>query len=164
MRLSARSIAAPLSAVVLLGSEPFAAAQEQSAPAPVAAPAPAPAGATQPAPPPSEEPHGYRTAAFIGLGVAAVAFGFSAAYGADALSKRNDARGSCPGASVCATQQGVNRWNDAETSAGISTLSFLIGCAGLLEAAVFWFTPAPASLTDAHVGVGPGGVRLSGRW
>lgn len=156
MRASSRPIAATLSALVLLGSEPFAAAQEQQA-------APAPAAATQSAPSPSEEPHGYKTAAFIGLGVAAVAFGFSAVYGVDAISKRNDARSVCPGA-TCATQQGVDRWNDAETSAGISTLSFLIGCAGVIEAAVFWFTPAPASSTSTQVGVGPGGIRLSGRW
>jgi hypothetical protein len=65
---------------------------------------------------------------------------------------------------VCASQAGVDKWNDAETAAGISTLSFLIGCAGLLEAAVFWFTPAPATSSTTQVGVGPSGIRLTGRW
>jgi hypothetical protein len=159
MKLSSCSVAAPVAAVLLLGSEPRAAAQEQSAPAP----APAPSGATQPSPA-YGEPHGYETAAFISLGVAAVAFGFSAAFGADALSKRNDARGVCPGSSVCTTQAGVDKWNDAETAAGISTISFLIGCAGLVEAAVFWFTPAPTASSTTQVGVGPSGIRLTGRW
>lgn len=112
----------------------------------------------------SEDPHAYRTAAVVGGVVAIAGFGFSGALGAVALSKKNDARAVCPGANVCPTQEGVQRWHDADTVAGFSTIAFLVGCAGALEAAVFWFTPSPKSTTSTQIGVGPGTVSLSGRW
>jgi hypothetical protein len=101
-------------------------------------------------------------AALVGVGVGVVGFGLSAIYEADAISKKNSAQSVCPGSLYCATQEGVNRWSSAETSASVATFAFVVGCAGILEAAVFWFVPTSRSNDSVQVGVGPSGIRLRG--
>jgi hypothetical protein len=120
-----------------------------------------------PAAPDSKESQGLdsqQIAALVGLGVGVVGFGFGTAYGISAVSRKSDAQSVCPGSLQCATPEGVSKWHDAEWAASTSTFMFVIGCAGLLEAAVFWFTPSSKSATNTQVGFGPGSVRVQGTW
>jgi hypothetical protein len=105
-----------------------------------------------------------KIAALVGLGVGVVGFGVSAGYGIATIAKKNDAQQVCPTLGTCPTQEGVNRWNDADNAGTISTFAFVIGCAGLLEAAVLWFIPGPRDGATTQVGLGPGSVRVSGSW
>jgi hypothetical protein len=148
-------------------------AEAADPPATAVEPPPPAAGATGQTPsspsmaPDNKESHGLSSqqiAAIIGLGVGVVGLGFSAGYGISAVSKKNDAQSVCPGSLQCATAEGVSRWHDAEWAASASTLAFVIGCAGIIEAAVFWFTPSSKSTTTTQVGFGPGMLRVQGTW
>jgi len=124
-----------------------------------------------PVPPPTVAPQradsglgAQKTAALVGLGVGVVGFGVSMGYGIATIAKKNDAQQVCPTLGMCPTQDGVNRWNDADNAGTISTLAFVIGCAGFLEAAVLWFMPGARDGATTQVGLGPGSVRVSGSW
>jgi hypothetical protein len=103
-----------------------------------------------------------RIAAIVSAGVGLAALALSATYGLMAMSKRDDARSTCPG-SQCTTQAGMNKWNDATAASNVSTVAFIVGCSGVIEAAVLWFGPQPGSV-GTRVGVGPSGIRLQGTW
>jgi hypothetical protein len=123
----------------------------------------------QPAGPPSQASakdgrglSGEKIAALVGGGVAIAGFAFSTAFALVANSEKTDAQQVCPGSTRCPTQEGVDKWHRADVAANASTLAFVIGCAGAVEAAVFWFLPD--SKTTTQVGVGPGVIRIRGTW
>lgn len=121
------------------------------------------------APTPSSQPAGSQgmsgrtIATLVGVGVAVVGVGLGTAFGIDALSKKSSAQSACPGATLCATQDGVNKWSSAQSAANISTLMFVVGGLGALEAAIFWFTPDPDA-KSTQVGLAPGMIQLKGAW
>jgi hypothetical protein len=102
-----------------------------------------------------------KIAALVGGGVAIAGFAFSTAFALVANSEKSDAQRVCPGSTQCATQEGVDKWHRADVAANGSTLAFVIGCAGALEAAVFWLLP---DSKRTRVGVGPGVIRIRGTW
>jgi hypothetical protein len=134
-----------------------------------AGPAPAVAQASKPTDG-GQGSDAHKTAAFIGVGFAVAGLIGGTTYGVLAISRKNDAHGVCPGSSVCATPEGVSKWSSAQSAANISTLLFVVGGLGALEAAIFWFTPSAGSAgsgaggTSTQVGIGPGGLQLKGAW
>lgn len=134
---------------------------------PPATPVEKPPPNAEPVPPATPVPAGgtgtQKTLALVtgALGIAGVAIGATA--GLIAIGKKNDAQATCP--DECATQQGVNDWNDAKTVANISTVGFIVGGVGLAGAAALWFTaPSSGDEPKAQVGLGPGVVRVMGVW
>jgi hypothetical protein len=97
-----------------------------------------------------------------GVGVTALAVGIG--YGVEAQSLHDDASKACPG--TCATQRGVELWNQAISSGNVATIGFIVGGVALAGGAVLWLT-APAShpaTEGTRVGFGPGNVVVKGVW
>jgi hypothetical protein len=102
--------------------------------------------------------------ALVAGGVGIVGLGVGGAFGLAAMSQKNDANSACPNA--CATQDGVNKWSSAGSSARIADIGFIAGGLGLLGGAVLWFT-APngsASGSGTQVAFGLGGLQAMGTW
>jgi hypothetical protein len=100
-----------------------------------------------------------------GVGVAGLAVG--SVFGLRALSKRNDARKSCP--DLCTDENGVSQWNDAKRAGTVSTVAFAIGGAGVAGALILWLTARPESSEVAagrqpQVTVGLGNIGMRGQW
>jgi hypothetical protein len=139
---------------------------------PVAAPAAPPPSVGEPpgsaSPASSSETGGTRLgptkiAAIAAAGVGVVGIGVGTAFGLIAISKKNDADTVCPG--QCATQAGVDKWNDAKSAAQISDIAFVVGGVGLAAGAILWFAiKSPSDDAGPHVGIGPGHLELRGTW
>jgi hypothetical protein len=125
----------------------------------------------QPPPPPLLEPvapssglGAQKVVAIVAAGVGVVGVAVGSIFGAMAFSKKNDAQSVCPG--DCPDQSGINKWNDAKSTAQISDVAFVIGGVGLVGGAVLWFTaksPSSEGLS-AQVRFGPGSVQVNGAW
>lgn len=86
-------------------------------------------------------------------------------FGLDALSKRNAAREVCP--NTCSSTAGSALWSSAGRSADVSTVTFVLGAAGLAAGTLLWIYSEPPRNSAApavHVGFGPGEVEVAGRW
>jgi len=133
---------------------------------PAAGPAAAPLSSTPDGPPPSSPSRlgTQKILALVAGGVGVVGLGIGAIFGLQALSKKNDAQNACP--NVCSDQQGADRWSDAKSAAGVSTVAFVVGGVALAGAAALWFTAKPesASAPSAQVGLGLGTIQLKGTW
>ncbi|MEJ7729010.1 MAG: tetratricopeptide repeat protein [Polyangiaceae bacterium] len=103
---------------------------------PVAPPDPA---ADQPPPEPSGSGSTQRVLAVITLGVGAVGVGMGTVFGLRAVSKADEARQRCPGG-ICADPQDVALESEGNQAADISTVSFIVGGAGLVGGLVLWLT------------------------
>ena len=118
--------------------------------------------------PAGESPSGHlgsqRMLAIAGAGVGIIGLGLGIGFGLDARSKHDDAVQACPG--QCADQHGVNLWNQAQSAGNVSTVTFIVGAAGLAGAAALWFTAKPESTSGSgtKVGLGPGTLQLRGSW
>ncbi len=168
MRRHFTCLVGPLGAVLLLAPSTAQAADPVT---PSSAPTTEPPSSYAPAVPPAPQQtsassgrSSERLAALVGLGVGVVGVGFGVAYGIATIAKKNDAQQVCPTQVVCTTQDGVNKWNDADSSGSISTFAFVVGAIGLLEAAVFWWLPTGPDASSPQVAVGPGGLRVRGTW
>ena len=96
-----------------------------------------------------------------GLGIAGVAVG--AVFGADALSKRDEAEKVCPDA--CADSRGVERWHDAKTTGNRATVAFAVGGALLAGAGLLWLTaPGDPATRHLELGLGAGTVSMRSQW
>jgi hypothetical protein len=116
--------------------------------------------------PVSEHRLGKARIVALGLGgVGVVATGVGVAYGVIAMSRKNDANNVCP-EEQCNDQPGVNAWNRAHSAGNISTGAFIIGAAGIASGIAVWFLAKPAADGDrsTQISLGPGGLRLEGRW
>ena len=100
--------------------------------------------------------------ALVAGGVGAVGLGLGTAFGVMAMSLKNDAQSACP--NQCPTQDGVNKWSTAGTSAKIADVGFIIGGVGLVGGAVLWFTAPSGSAAGTQVGLGPGVLQVKGTW
>ncbi len=160
------SLAAPIAAVVLSVHGMAWADPPPPTSAPTTQPQPVYAPDVPPAPsqPAASTLSTEKVAALVGLGVGVLGVGFGVGYGIATLSKKNDAQQVCPTQVVCATQDGVNKWSDADTNGTLSTFAFVIGGLGLLEAAVLWWLPTGSDPVSTQVGLGPGGLRVRGTW
>ncbi len=135
--------------------------------APKQAPTPQTVSGTPPPAMPEEKGPGMGTQKVLAIvtgSVGVVGLGLGTAFGVMAMSKKSDAQNACP-ANPCPTQDGVNKWSSAGSSATISTIGFIVGGVGIAGAAVLWFT-APRSSSGAvtQVGIGPGSLQLRGTW
>jgi hypothetical protein len=105
-----------------------------------------------------------KTAALVvvGVGVAGVVVG--SIFGLKSISKHNEAAIECD--PDCWDQTGMDLKADAKSAGNISTGAFVVGAAGLVGAAVLWFTAGSDTSTASapRVGIGPGGVLLKGVW
>jgi hypothetical protein len=117
---------------------------------------PAPAEASRPAP---GSEHGPPWAAIgaASVGVAGLlvmtGFGLSAA---SANGDSEDRRGPCEAGSGAACAEGAALREDASAAAGVATVGFAVGVAGLVTGAVLWALhggePAPATVTTSRQG------------
>jgi hypothetical protein len=143
----------------------------QAIAAPRAAPA-APLTIAKPAamepnsPPPGARPSlgRARTLALVLGGVGVAAIGVGALYGSIAMSRKAEAQAACPG--QCADQDGVNKWDGAFSAGNISTGAFVVGAAAIASGAFVWWRARPAAngVPETQVSLGPGGLRVLGRW
>jgi hypothetical protein len=134
-----------------------------------APPAPAQSSASAPAPepPPAVDAGGglgtQKILALVAGGIGVVGVGVGTVFGLMAISKKTDAQNACPG--ECATQDGVNKWNDMLATGNISTIGFVVGGVGLVGGAVLWLTaPGAQGGPRAQVGFGPGALQVRGTW
>jgi hypothetical protein len=95
-----------------------------------------------------------------GLGVAGL--GVGTAFGLIAMSQKNDAQSACP--NTCATQDGVNKWSSAGSSARIADIGFIVGGVGVAGGAILWLTAPNGSPPGTQLGLGLGGVQVKGTW
>jgi hypothetical protein len=96
------------------------------------------------------------------LGVAGIASG--TLFGLKSQSKHEQSDQHCSG-NVCRDNEGVTLMEDARRAGTVSTVSFIVGGVGLGAAAVLWFArPFGAETPAVEVGLGPGAVRVAGRW
>jgi hypothetical protein len=120
--------------------------------------------AEQPPRPAAKRDLGKTKGAAIALGVGVAATGVGVAYGFIAMSRRDEASSICP--SACPEMKGVKEWNDARSAGNIATGAFIIGAAGLATGVVVWLLakPAPDGAPGTQISLGPGGIRVAGRW
>jgi hypothetical protein len=151
--------------VVTIGAAPL--------PAPVSVPASTAPTPMPAAPPPEDTGSSWstqKTLAIVAGGVGVVGLGLGTVFGLMASSKWSSAQSDCgSGCGASAPAQGEK--SDATTDATVSTVGFVVGGAGMVGAAVLWFTApsgrgAPATGTRVKViptvGAGNGGVLVSG--
>jgi hypothetical protein len=149
-------------AVALGGSDAPAAAAAVPAAAPVAMTTPAPA-----APPAADQGesswNGQKTAAVVIGSVGVVGVVLGAVFGASAFSKWSSAKTAC-GTACGPDDPAQSLKNDASSAATLSTVTFAVGGAALVGAAVLWFTaPSGAQVQVAPtVGAGATGITLRG--
>jgi hypothetical protein len=100
--------------------------------------------------------------AIVAAGAGVVGVGVGSVFGLMTLSKKSDAQAVCP--SLCATDEGVSKWNDAKSAATVSTVAFVVGAVGLAGGAALWFTARSEASTgqSAQLGIGPGTIELKG--
>jgi hypothetical protein len=103
-----------------------------------------------------------RVLALIAGGLGVVGLGIGTAFGVMALSEKTDANSVCP--NQCTSQDGVNKWNDATSKGNVSTIAFVAGGAGVVAAAVLWFTASSTGGSRTQVGFGPGEIQVRGAW
>jgi hypothetical protein len=103
-----------------------------------------------------------RISAIVSTGVGFVGIGLGTGFGVSAVSRKHSAQELCP-AEHCPTQEGVNRWDDARTSANLATAAFIIGAVGVAGGALLWFTDS-APKQGVQVGVGPNSLQFKGTW
>jgi serine/threonine-protein kinase len=138
-------------------------------PAPPAATPPAalvtPNGTATPAGASAQSSFGTQRTLAIGagvIGVAGVALG--TVFGLKSKSKHDEADGQCNG-STC-SGDGVQLRDQAISAGNLSTVSFVVGAAGLAGGALLWFTASPAKPEEptTQVGLGFGRLLVSGRF
>lgn len=96
------------------------------------------------------------------LGVAAI--GTGAVFGLRSLSKHRESDEHC-GSTTCRDAKGVTLMEDARTAGDVSTVAFIIGGVACGAAAVLWFAPPfGKGATAPQIGLGPGAIRVAGRW
>ncbi len=105
-----------------------------------------------------------RILAIVAGSVGLVGGGIGTAFGVMAASKKSTAERACP-SNPCMTPDGVAKWGDAESTGNISTIGFIVGGAGVVGAALLWFTaPRSSARASAQVGVGAGALEVRGTW
>ncbi|WP_437727330.1 hypothetical protein [Sorangium sp. So ce861] len=160
----------PASGTVTVTVPPLAAAP----PPPGARPAaPAGAAAAQAAPPARPAPReaagmpAQRLAAIIAAGAGVVGIGVSVGLGFGARARVEEAAPYCDGDTCDDT--GIAIRGDAIDLAQAGTVVFLVGAAAVAAGGILWFTtPSPAANAAGrpavHVGLGPTGLSLGGRF
>jgi hypothetical protein len=103
-----------------------------------------------------------RVLALVAGGVGVVGLGIGAVLGLAASSKKSDAQRACP--DVCATEDGVSKWNSAISTAQAADVMFVVGGVGLAGGAVLWFTAKRPAVgpPSAQVGFGLGSLHVKG--
>jgi serine/threonine-protein kinase len=76
-----------------------------------------------------------RTLGFVGLAVGVIGVGIGTYFGIDAINKKNEANAGGCGDTTCPTPHGIDLYNQAGTSAAVSTISFGVGIVGLAAGA-----------------------------
>jgi hypothetical protein len=135
----------------------------------VALPAPATTVAT-PLPPTADitstPAHRDHLASFIAFGVGGAGLALGAVTGALALGKHSTLSNECPGG-TCSTTSAHSDLDNYHTQAGLSTVGFIVGGAGIAAGVILWFV-APssprASTGSVSPYVGPGSVGVTGRF
>ncbi|MBN1609514.1 MAG: hypothetical protein JW940_22980 [Polyangiaceae bacterium] len=100
---------------------------------------------------------------FAGVGVAGLAVGTIS--GLVSMSKHDEAAKHCDG-SACRDTEGVELKDDARLAGNISTVSFIVGAAGLAAGTTFWLMAnhESAAPTQARVSIGPRSIAVQGSW
>jgi hypothetical protein len=154
-------------------SIPDLAVEQPAAAAPIATPppaaqtpassSPAPAAVPQAASAPSKSSLGTHRALAIGAGaVGTVGVVLGTVFGLKSKSKHDDAASHCNG-STCSDAAGVALRSDAISAGNLSTVSFVVGAAGLVGGALLWFTASPTTEEPTEkVGLGFGSVVVRG--
>jgi hypothetical protein len=127
-----------------------------------AAPAPAAATAIPIVVAPAQSSFGTQRTLAIGAGVVGVAgVALGTVFGLKSKSKHDEAASHCSG-STCSDTDGVSLRSDAISAGNLSTVSFVVGAAGLVGGALLWFTAAPSKESATQVGLGFGRIVVGG--
>jgi hypothetical protein len=146
-------------------------AAEPPPPPPAPPPASPPPVVLKPAPPARETPEsppsgwsGRKTLALAAMGVGVAGLVVGSVFGMQAIGKNNDsnADGHCDPTGCDA--QGKQLRNDALDAASTSTVAFGVGLAALAGGVVLWVTAPSPQHAAAQLMVGPGDLRIAGRW
>ncbi len=97
-------------------------------------------------------------------GVGLVALIVGAAFGVDAIVKRNDSNdGPCNAADFC-DANGLRLRADAMRSGVVSTATLFAGAAAASSGIALFFTAPTPGRPQIGLGAGPAAMRLTGRW
>ena len=137
-----------------LSVEPVAAAPAAAAP---------PVAPTPSSPAPAHSAGGTQRTLAIGAGaVGVVGVVLGTVFGLKSKSKHDAAASHCNG-STCFDPEGVTLRSDAVSAGNVSTVSFVVGAAGLVGGTLLWFTASPAKQEPtARLGLGFGRFVVSG--
>ena len=112
---------------------------------------------------PSSGPSTQRIVSYVALGLGAVGVGVGAIFGLRTSSIWADAKTHCTG--IECDRTGVTLATDAKNAGTVSTISFVAGGVLLAGGAILFFTsPSSSSSSKVRVGVGPGSLRVEGRF
>jgi hypothetical protein len=95
------------------------------------------------------------------IGVAGVALG--TIFGLKSKAKHDEADSHCSGA-TCTDDEGVQLRSQALSAGNLSTVSFVVGAAGLAGGALLWFTASKQEQPTTQVGLGFGHLLVSGHF
>jgi hypothetical protein len=133
--------------------------QSESSGPPLPTPNAVEGGSPSHTPAPVNDTNGrQRIAGLVTGGVGLVAAGVGAVLGLEAISKNNDTNGSCVGDTCSAT--GVDARLAARTLANASTVSFLIGGAGVASGLALYFGAPRGLFSQRNVALGLGTLGL----
>jgi hypothetical protein len=105
-----------------------------------------------------------RTLALVAGGVGVVGLGLGTAFGLRSMAKHDEAERFCDGP-ACTDVRGVDAGDAAQSAGNVSTVAFVIGGLGVAAGLTLWFTaPEASGGAEARLDVGPGSVRVSGRF
>ena len=103
-----------------------------------------------------------KTLALLSGGVGLVGIGTGAGFGALAMSKWSDAKNQC-GTGCAADSPAQATKDDAKTAAVVSTISFVVGAAGIAGAVVLWVTAPSGTEVQVTPSVSPQSAGLTVR-
>jgi len=107
---------------------------------------------------------GQRTIGLVVAGVGVVGVAVGTIFGLSASSKWKDAKDACSDYPYGCGNDGVSMADDAKSAATISTIGFIAGGALLAGGAALFFTAGSSNEKSVAVGVGPGTLRIKGRF
>jgi hypothetical protein len=124
---------------------------------------PGPGGGDQPASS-SSDGSTQRTIGLVMGGAGIVGVGVGAFFGLSASSKWSDAKDKCSDYPYGCGSDGVSLADDAKSAGTISTIGFIAGGVLLAGGAALYFTAGSGDDKSVAVGVGPGSLRIKGRF
>ncbi|HEX6764676.1 MAG TPA: hypothetical protein VF103_04345 [Polyangiaceae bacterium] len=107
---------------------------------------------------------GQRTIGLVVAGVGVVGVVVGTVFGLQASSKWKDAKAKCSDYPYGCGDDGVSLADDAKSAGTISTIGFIAGGVLVAGGAALWLTAGSGDEKSVSLGVGPGTLRIKGRF